>query len=177
MSWIMGDRSVSLPLRECSVKSRFELLSLAAAILCLSSPDFGAAATVPRFAYVPNFKDNTLSLYTVNASTGQLRDNGYVVTGQGPGEVTLGGRFLYVSDFFANEVSAYRINTTQGALTRVAGSPFTAGTHPASLRVSAEGKFLFVANNGSNDISVYTINATSGALSPVAGSPFGGGAG
>jgi hypothetical protein len=53
-------------------------------------------SSVPRFAYVPNFGDNTVSIYTVSASTGQLRDNGYVLAGHGPGEATLGGRFLYV---------------------------------------------------------------------------------
>ena len=33
---------------------------------------------VPRFAYVANSNDNTVSIYTVNASTGRLRANGYV---------------------------------------------------------------------------------------------------
>jgi 6-phosphogluconolactonase len=159
------------------MKSRLQLSSLAAAaILCLSLPDFASAASVPRFAYAANFGDNTVSIYTVNASTGQLRDNGYVLAGKGPGALTL-GRFLYVSDFYSNDISAYRINTTTGALTRVCGSPFKAGTGPASPRLSADGKFLFVANLGSNDVSAYTINVTTGALSPVSGSPFGAGVG
>src|SRR2546428_432385 len=33
---------------------------------------------VPRFAYVANFSDDTVSMYTVNATSGQLRHNGYV---------------------------------------------------------------------------------------------------
>jgi 6-phosphogluconolactonase (cycloisomerase 2 family) len=136
-----------------------------------------AALTVPRFAYVPNLRDNTVSIYTVNASTGQLRDNGYVLAGRGPGALTLGGSFLYVSNFYSNNVSAYRINASTGALTPLPGSPFKAGTGPASPQVSADGKFLFVANNGSNDVSAYRINSTTGTLSPVPGSPFAAGAG
>ena len=31
---------------------------------------------VPRFAYVANYDDNTVSAYTVNPTTGQLRHNG-----------------------------------------------------------------------------------------------------
>ena len=87
------------------------------------------------------------------------------------------GSFLYVSNFYSNNVSAYRINASTGALTPVAGSPFRAGTGPASRQVSADGKFLFVANNGSNDVSAYRINSTTGTLSPVPGSPFAAGAG
>ena len=58
------------------------LLSVAEALLCLGLPNLRAVTSVPRFAYVPNFKDNTVSIYSVNASTGQLRDNGYVLAGQ-----------------------------------------------------------------------------------------------
>jgi len=153
------------------------LLSFAAAAICLGLPNLRAATSVPRFAYVPNFADNTVSIYTVNASTGQLRDNGYVLAGHGPGEATLAGSFLYVSNFTSNNISAYSVNPSTGALEQVAGSPFTAGTGPTSLRVSVNGRFLFVSNYTSNNVWTYKINSTTGALSPVAGSPFAAGAG
>src|SRR6516225_9699914 len=128
------------------MKSKFfRRLSLAGAvILCLSLPSVRAATSLPRFAYVPNFSDNTVSIYTVNESTGQLRDNGYVLAGHGPGEATLAGSFLYISNFSSNNISAYSINPSTGALEPVAGSPFTAGTGPTSLRASVNGKLLFV---------------------------------
>jgi 6-phosphogluconolactonase len=102
------------------MKSRFfRLLSFAAAaILCLNVPNLRAATSVPRFAYVPNFSDNTVSIYTVNASTGQLRDNGYVLAGQGPGEATLAASFLYVSKFTSNSISAYSANPSTGELAK-----------------------------------------------------------
>src|SRR5262249_9479956 len=37
------------------------------------------AAQVPRFAYVANANDDTVSLYTINDCTGQLQPNGYII--------------------------------------------------------------------------------------------------
>jgi hypothetical protein len=34
------------------------------------------SSVFPRFAYVVNFYNNTVSIYTVDAATGQLRHNG-----------------------------------------------------------------------------------------------------
>ena len=128
----------------------------------------------PRFAYIANTGDNTVSLYTVDASTGQLRANGYVAAGSGPVFVATdaAGKFAFVANNAANNISVYTINAATGALGGVAGSPFAAGTAPWPLAVDPAGKFLYVANELSNNISAYTINAASGALTAVAGSPF-----
>jgi len=139
---------------------------------------------VPRFAYVANFSDNTVSIYTVNAATGQLRHNGYVAAGTNPSSVTVdpSGKFAYVTNSFngtgGNSVPAYSINATTGALTRIdadgtlAGiQNFPAGSGPRAVSVDPAGKFAYVANNGGG-VSAYTINATTGALTAVAGSPF-----
>jgi hypothetical protein len=56
----------------------------------LSVPSFGA--TTPRFAFVANAGDNTLSIYTVNATPGFLRDPS--------------GAFLYVANSGSSNVSA-----------------------------------------------------------------------
>ena len=45
--------------------------------LALNPHVFGAA--VPRFAFVTNANDNTVSIYTVNAISGLLRDDGYTL--------------------------------------------------------------------------------------------------
>ena len=54
---------------------------------------------VPRFACVANSADNTVSIYTVNAVTGQLRHNGYVAAGINLRSVTVdpSGKFAYVA--------------------------------------------------------------------------------
>ena len=71
---------------------------------------------VPRFAYVANYNDNSVSLYTVNATTGQLRHNGYAAAGTNPYSVTVdpSGKFAYVANVNSNNVSAFTINTSPG---------------------------------------------------------------
>ena len=67
-------------------------------------------------------------------------------------------------------VSAYSISSN-GALTRVPGSPFSAGVGPISVAVDPTSKFAYVANFGSNSVSAYGIGPN-GALTPIPGSPF-----
>ena len=56
---------------------------------------------VPRFAYVVNGDDDTVSILTVNATTGQLRHNGYVAAGSTPYSVSVDptGTFAYVANY------------------------------------------------------------------------------
>ena len=121
-----------------------------------------------RFAYVANFGESTVSIYTVNATTGQLRHNGYVAAGSYPSSVTLhpSGKFAYVANFYSNDVSAYTINTTTGALTSI-GATVAAGRSPQSVTVDPSGKFAYVANQTSRTVSAYTIDAVTGALTSV----------
>src|SRR6266700_3058973 len=76
-----------------------------------------AVANIPRFAYVANKNSNTVSIYTVNATTGQLRLNGYVTAEVSPASVAVdpSGRYAYVANVFDNTVSQYTIGTS-GAL-------------------------------------------------------------
>src|SRR6202041_369733 len=76
---------------------------------------------------------------------------------------------------------AFTIDPTTGALSPVAGSPFSTGTQedPASLAVDSTGKFLYVADPGGdsnfptdlNSIAEFSIDTTTGALSPIAQAP------
>ena len=118
----------------------------------------------PRFAYVANYYSNTISIYTVDSTTGQLRHNGYIAAGSNPYSVTVdpSGKFAYVANYGSNNVSVYTINQTTGALT--AGTAMAAGSFPTSVTVDPSGKFAYVANLSSDNVSVYTINQTTGAL-------------
>ena len=82
------------------------------------------------------------------------------------------GKFAYVANFGSNDVAAYSIDATSGALKKVKGSPFLAGTGSYSVAVESSGKFAYAANLGSDNVSAYAIDANSGALTPVNGSPF-----
>src|SRR6185436_3844391 len=139
----------------------------------VGGPVTSATPVVSRFVYVANQADDTVSIYALDAGSGQLRSLGYVAAGTTPFSVTIdaSGRFAYVANGSSNNISSYTINATTGALTPVAGSPFPAGIGPVSVTVDARARFAYVANLGAN-VSAYTINATTGALTPVAGSPF-----
>jgi 6-phosphogluconolactonase (cycloisomerase 2 family) len=118
---------------------------------------------VPRFAYVSNVNDNTVSMYTVNAATGQLRHNGYVTAPIGPQAIAVhpNGRSAYVAS--SGGVFSYTVNAGTGALTNV-GSLYD-GTSPYSVTVDPSGKFAYAANFGSANVSSYMIDAASGTLS------------
>lgn len=91
--------------------------------------------------------------------------------------------FLYVTNEGSNNVSAYTIDATSGALTPVAGAPFSAGLQPVDAAVDPKGKFAYVVDvdcilppscgqGPDSDVSAYKIDATSGRLNKVKGSPF-----
>ena len=130
-----------------------------------SSP--ATATKYPRFAYAANRDDGTISIYTVNADTGQLRHNGYVAAGSYTLSVAVdpSGKFAYAANFSSNNISVYTIDQETGALT--AGTAVAAGTNPYSVTVDPSGKFAYTANYGSSNISVYTINQANGALTAV----------
>jgi 6-phosphogluconolactonase len=123
-----------------------------------------------KFAYVTNSSNsspgesNSVSMYTMNATTGALTSIGTIAAGTDPASVAVDptGKFAYVTNSGSNDVSMYAINATTGALTSI--GTIAAGTGPASVAIDATGKFAYVTNSGSNDVSMYTINTTSGAL-------------
>lgn len=133
---------------------------------------------LPRFAYVANYDDNTVSQYTVNAAIGQLRHNGYVLAGTNPISVTVdpSNKFAYVANANSNDVSAYTINPSSGVLSKVTcnvgpsvcnGSNFWAGNNPQSISVEPSGKFAYVTNFASFTVTAYSIDASTGALNHI----------
>ncbi|HEY6822902.1 MAG TPA: hypothetical protein VI195_00560, partial [Steroidobacteraceae bacterium] len=80
-------------------------------------------------------------------------------------------RFAYIAAFNlidAGVVWAFAIEPASGALTPVAGSPFSSGDETHSLAVHPSGRFLYAANRGGGNganartISVYSIDPSSG---------------
>jgi 6-phosphogluconolactonase (cycloisomerase 2 family) len=110
---------------------------------------------------------SSVSMYTVNSTTGALTSFGMIATESGPNSVALDptGKFAYVANFNSNDVSMYTIDATTGALASI--GTIAAGTQPVSYVEDPVGNFAYVANAGSNDLSMYTINATTGALTSM----------
>jgi hypothetical protein len=96
----------------------------------------------PKFAYVANFADDTVSAYTINSSTGALRAvaGSPFAAGSAPFSVTaeLSGQFAYVANNLDNTVSALTINSSTGALRAVGSSPVAAGIQPFSVAIAGQ---------------------------------------
>ncbi len=95
-----------------------------------------------RFAYVPNSfgtSPSTVSAYAIDSARGTLTpvvDSPFKDAGSTPryGAVDSTSKFAYIVNNGSNNVSAYSI-TASGALRKVKGSPFAAGTYPAGMSV------------------------------------------
>jgi 6-phosphogluconolactonase (cycloisomerase 2 family) len=132
-----------------------------------------AQSYVPRFAYMANQTDGTVSAYTVNDVTGQLRGNGYVVTQGGrPTAVAVdsSGRLALVTQAtsagsVSNVVSVYTVNSRSGAL--APASTVSAGIDPSAIAIDQAGRYVFVANYTSNDVSAYALDRNGGTLRPI----------
>jgi 6-phosphogluconolactonase (cycloisomerase 2 family) len=117
---------------------------------------------------------NQILALSIDPATGAL---GAATSISGPanslGLTAVNGQFLYASDTSSAQVFGYAIDPTTGALSTLAGSPFTGvGSSPAGLGAapgSATG-FLYAADG--NRIDAFSVSPSSGLPNPVTGSPF-----
>jgi 6-phosphogluconolactonase (cycloisomerase 2 family) len=136
--------------------------------------------TPPEFAYVINDTDNSVSVFSVNLSSGvpTLVQSSVHNPGNGAASVTAdpSGKFLYVANQAggaSNSVTAYSITpsgTDMGKLTLINTFPATASMF--GIAADPSGHFVYAADN--NLVSGFSIDTTPipGALTGVPGSPF-----
>jgi 6-phosphogluconolactonase (cycloisomerase 2 family) len=90
--------------------------------------------------------------------------------------VTKYDKFLYVANPTSNTVTGYTINASTGALTAIAGSPFTTAPSPRYVSGEPTGKFVYVTTLGNStnppQLSGFSLNGTSGVLTELANSPY-----
>lgn len=137
-----------------------------------SQPQAMGRSADGRFLYVANRASNTISVFSIDGSTGVLTPVGLpVATGTYPLSVsaTPDGKFLYVANYIGGSVSAYAIDAVGGALALLAEIPTAVSSR--FLAVDVNSKFLYVTTGG-NVVYGYGINASSGALTSVPASPF-----
>ncbi len=85
--------------------------------------------------------------------------------------VIVNKKFLYVP-MGDSTVQAFTIDRASGALTLIAGSPFTAPGGADTAVSDPAGRFLFVGGEVIGKIATFQINSTTGVLTPSPGSPF-----
>lgn len=85
-----------------------------------------------------------------------------------------GFNFLYVTNGGSSNVSGYGIDPNTGALTALAGSPFTIGglSAPTSIAAAQLNSFLYVTNPGSPGSISAAAWDSSGTLTDITGTPF-----
>jgi len=122
-----------------------------------------------EFSYVANAADNTISAFSIDATTGAIASAGPPVSA-GVAPIAIAGtndkKYVYVVNSGSNDVSAFAVDPGTGALTTVPGSPFAAGKNPRALALSYN-SFLYVANSSPDDLVGYQIDDSNGALTPV----------
>lgn len=116
------------------------------------------------FVYVANSIDNTVSVLSINSSTGALTLLGSYATGTTPTSVVVLGQYLYVANLGSSNISAFSVAPTTGVLTQITSSPFAAGSAPLFEVIDPNGKFLYVGSQTARSVSALSINTTTGAL-------------
>jgi 6-phosphogluconolactonase len=135
-----------------------------------------ALCVAPQYVYA-NGTDGQVYVFPVDNSTGAVSSPTSISgASMSLGMATLNNQFLYVSNPSANlnqgsSIDALSINLGTGALTTVAGSPFSLGPASFSVGLATDNatQTLYVAEGG--QIDALKADAT-GALTLLPGSPF-----
>jgi 6-phosphogluconolactonase (cycloisomerase 2 family) len=145
-------------------------------------PKFLAIDRTGKYLYVTAPENDTILGFSIasDGSLAQLTGSPFAAGGLNPQDIAVSpdGKFVFVADNgdvdipTDGSVSAFTLNSGTGALTAVAGSPFTGGPNPKRLAADPSGKFLYVTNEDSDNMSVFSINSDSGVLTDITGSPF-----
>ncbi len=133
--------------------------SASAFVYFMTGPDLGGAAL-------------SGSSLTALASTPPTLGNGTV------NDMTVVNKeFLYepfIPSGAANvSIQSFNINRSSGALSPIAGNPFTTSLIKGdSITSDPQGHFLFVGDSSTSEIAAFQVDSTTGALTAVPGSPF-----
>lgn len=129
-----------------------------------------------RFLYAANQNTNTISLFTINSTTGALTEvlprtalvNASGGVGLSPAVMTMdsAGSFLFVGNQVTNDIWMFSIGSS-GALTFVSSAQV--GASPTGLTLTASGGFLYVPVPTFS--AIYVFSVSSGTLTQV-GSPL-----
>ena len=152
------------------VPGKYQLLIFLICFLCGTV----AYAQVPRFAYVANPYDYTISGFYLNKD-GVMFPNGMVFTkDKYPATLAIdpAGQYLYSASRTVDTAPIFKIDPVTGWLTETPQSrfdthlrsPFSYGFHPS-------GKFLYIAGRGGG-VAGFEVNKQNGELKFVPGSPF-----
>jgi 6-phosphogluconolactonase (cycloisomerase 2 family) len=135
-----------------------------------------ALARTKKVLYAANKGDDTISAFSIDATTGVLTAIGTpVASGATQGSsgslvVNAAETFLFVANDASNSISVFAI-AADGTLTAVTGSPFALGAFTDGITMNLVGSTMYVADPQTNQLVVLAV-AADGSLTPITGSPF-----
>ncbi|MFO1312780.1 MAG: beta-propeller fold lactonase family protein [Burkholderiales bacterium] len=125
-----------------------------------------------RFVYATNAIDGSISGYSIDATTGELRalaGSAFVSTDTGTTHLAIDpfGRYVYASNDNAGNgtISGFAIDRDNGGLTHVPKSPLPVAPAPGPLAIDPRGRFLYA---GGATSTAFAIDPSTGQLTPVA---------
>jgi 6-phosphogluconolactonase len=125
--------------------------------------------------YVVNELDSTLSIFSVDRSTGGLQHRQTLstlpssFTGENfPADVHVArsGRFVYASNRGHDSIAIFAVDSKKGGVSPVQ-HVLTGGKWPRNFAIDPTGQYLLVANQRSDTITVFSIHPESGTLAPT----------
>jgi len=158
---------------------------IAAVSMAGCGPTNGLPELTGEYAYVANTADGSISVFSINTTTGALTliENVSVM----PGFRVFGlamhwsNEFLYATIDDASEVEEFDIGDgSYSGQIFLHNGPYPADNGPRALALNPAGTYLYATNNGgiAQDVSQYTVNQSTGALTangttPAGSRPFG----
>jgi 6-phosphogluconolactonase (cycloisomerase 2 family) len=114
------------------------------------------------FVFVANSASNSISVFSIDLTTGALTQvaGSPFPTGATPVSLVARGSSLFVANQGAATISVYGFDSKTGALT-LSGTPAAAGANTTSIDSDPGGHYLFVADGTANTVSVFTISSSS----------------
>ncbi len=136
------------------------------------------------FLYVVNAGSSTISIFSINYSTGvptlvsSSTSTGGSCTTYGCGiAFTPNGKFAYIANGDSDNVTAFTVNTNTGALTMVSGGTYSTKYLVDGIATTPDGNYVVAtepqtsASSTHGAIYVWSINQSTGALTAATGSP------
>lgn len=124
-----------------------------------------AFVTSGAWAYVSNFQNSMIWMFTMDPDTGvlQTRSTVFVNTTTGVSSLAMhpSGKFLFAA--MATTIGTFSIDTSTGDLTLVSSYPTSS---PSQIVVEPSGKYAFVTGGVANYLYYFKIDPITGALSP-----------
>jgi 6-phosphogluconolactonase len=139
-----------------------------------TTPTGVALSSSRKFLYAVNSYQDTISTFNVHSDGTLTLSSTSTPAGPSPNMALVdpSGNYLLVANSSNSNgsISVFAIDAGSGALTEVAGSPFSANASPNEIRFTHSGQFVYVSNPGIGMVTGFSFS--SGVLTPIPGSPF-----